>query len=448
MIEIQWQGVQTVSMNRLVLNFVATVVAIFMMSGCSSLQETLASQMEVPTLEHQANRVAIGMTIVRENNIMAYKMPISADAKWPTMVTSDINETTKKFIDNALSNDPYYATQRYTNNIQRKMLGSSSSMSSLGQYANLTASLLDQSVSPLAYRAFYKILIFYGYDSKDWPNIFNYNNSLGSFLDFKDGNFKEIDSPTGDVYPTVGEALISLAPVNLQKDLTAARLDMLDAFEDVADYRSQVGVVETKLKDKKYKAQHFELQKELNVLKTKTKQVESVAKEKEAIYFELLDQATIALQSDIDLSDENYVKLAKNINLVAKEVYTGSTEAYTSFGLALGNIAANNILQNLPTELKSLAIAKAYVPRNLQAKYNKRVARIVKNSVYLLPNIMIGTYYASKQLSLAGKYEDFTDTILLAYETKLEQDKAQKEKEAKEAAAKQKEQEQATQEQK
>ena len=37
--------------------------------------------------------------------------------------------------------------------------------------------------------------------------------------------------------------------------------------------------------------------------------------------------------------------------------------------------------------------------------------RLVKNSVYLLPNVFIGTYYASKQLALAKKYENFIINI-------------------------------------
>jgi hypothetical protein len=270
-------------------------------------------------------------------------------------------------------------------------------------------------------------LIFYGYEKENWPDVFNYNSSLSSFLDFRDGNFQDIDSPTDDIYESVGEALISLTPVNLQKDLTSARLEMLDAFNEVASYKSQIGMIETQLKDNKNRSKHYELQQELNLLETKSKEAESIADEKEAIYFALLDQAVVAIQSDIDLSDENYVKLARNINIVAKEVYNGSTEAYTSFTLALGNIASNNIMENLPRELESLAIAKAYVPLNLQSKYNQRIARLVKNSVYLLPNVFIGTYYASKQLALANKYENFTDIILIAYETKMEQEKAQKE---------------------
>ncbi|MEA2092016.1 MAG: hypothetical protein U9O83_06595, partial [Campylobacterota bacterium] len=56
-----------------------------------------------------------------------------------------------------------------------------------------------------------------------------------------------------------------------------------------------------------------------------------------------------------------------------------------------------------------------------------RVARLAKNAVYLLPNMLIGTYYANKQSSLAQKYENITNIILLAYETKIQQEAAAKE---------------------
>jgi len=410
----------------------AILVVSFGFSGCSTLQEGLASQMEVPTLEHQANRVAIGMTIVRENNMMAFKMPISADAKWPDMIAMDINDSTKTLIDNALMDDPYFATQHYTEVIQRQMLGSSNNLSMLGNYANLTAEILNQSVSPLTYRAFQKVIIFYGEDKENWPNLFNYDSSLKNFLDFKDGNIQDIDSPTGDVYQTLGEAVISLVPVNLQKDLDDARLEMLDAFGEVASYKAEIGSLQTRLEKKDTdnnetlsESERIKLEEELETLKTKALEVESAADEKELIYYRLLDNATIAIESDINLDDENYVKLARNINTVAKEIYTGSTEAYSSFAIALGNFASNNVFGNFPQEIKSLAIAKAYVPLNLQKKYNQRIGRVVKNALYLFPNVFIGTYYASKQLSLARKYENLTSIILEAYETKKEQEEAQ-----------------------
>jgi len=415
--------------------FVALTALTF--SGCSALKEGLAAQMEVPTLENQANRVAVGMTIVRENNIMAFKMPISADAKWPKIVSAELSDEDVKFVDDALKDSPYFSTAHYTKAIQRKMLGSGALMSQFGDMGALTAMVLDKTISPLTYRAITKIKIFYGEDKKNWPNVFNYDSSLDNFLDFKDGNFQDIDSPTGDVYETIGEAVISLAPVNLQKDLTQARADMLDGFGEVALIKSLKGQLETQLKSDVAETEHArqkrkdytplssqekqDIKKELATIEQNINEAESLADERELIYFELLDQMTLALESDINLDDENYVKLAKNINLVSQEIQIGATEAYASFGLALSNLIANNIIMKFPTELEALAIGKMYVPMHLQSKYNQRIANLVKNAIYLLPNIFIGTYYAHKQSSLAEKYESLTQIILLAYEIKNEQ---------------------------
>ena len=434
--------------RKLVLNVAATAIAAFAMTGCSALQEGFASQMEVPTVENQANRVAIGMTIVRENNIMAFKMPISADAKWPAMVSKDINDTEKQFIDSSIMDSPYYSTVHYTKPIQRKMLGSGALMSQLGDYGHLAAQLLDQTVSPLTYRAFQKITIFYGPEKKNWPNVFNYDGSLSNFLDFKDGNMQDIDSPTGDVYNTLGDAVIALAPVNMQKDLSLANEEMLHSFAEVAAIQGRKGELETKLKEDEAKSdepskyagftpltaqEKLDLENEIATIDTEIKESESIANEKEAIYFQLLDQAVLALEADINIDDENYVKLAKNVNMVANEIESSSTEAYAAFSLALGNLTLGGVVLNFPKEMESLIVAKASIPMHLQAKYDERVSRLVKNAVYLLPNVFIGTYYANKQSNLAEKYGSVTKIILLAHEVKMEQE-AEAKKAADEAA--------------
>ncbi|WP_321778785.1 hypothetical protein [Sulfurimonas sp.] len=431
------------NIKKLVINAVVVSLTALVMTGCSSMMEGLQSQMEVPTLENQANRVAIGMTIVRENNIMAFKMPISADAQWPALVASDINETQDKFIIDFLMDGPYFSTVHYSDAIQRRMLGSSSSMSMFGNYANLASSILNQKVKPLTKRAIQKIIIFYGEDEENWPNIFNFDSTLDNFLEFKDGNIKDIEAVTGDVYETLGEAVISLTPVNLQKDLSVARGEMLDEYVEVASIKSEKGYFQTKLKADEARTQEqkdedndytplttqekLDIEKEIILVETRIKAAESVADEKEAIYFELLDEAVVALESDINIDDENYVKLAKNVNIVSNEIQTGAIQAYTSFSLASANIISGDIVFKFPRELESLAIAKANVPIYLQANYDERLLRLVKNAVYLLPNILIGTYYANKQSSLAGKYESVTNIILLAHQAKVEQELAAKE---------------------
>ena len=416
--------------KSLTLNVVLVGFVSFTMSGCSTMMEGLQSQMEVPSLENQANRVAIGMTIVRENHIMALKMPISADAQWPALVAADINDSEDEFIINSLMDEPYFATAHYTELIQRKKLGSSASMNMLGDYSNLTSMALNQTVKPLTKRAVQKIIILYGRDRANWPNMFKFGSSLDNFLEFKEGKLKEIEAVSGDVYESIGEAVISLAPINMKKDLTLAREEMLDGFGEVASIKSQKGELETQLKEKRSKNRR-QIKKEIAVLEARVSEAESIADEKEAVYFGLLDQTLIALESDINIDDENYVKLAQNVNIVSDEIQVGATQAYASFTLAAGNIASSDVLKNFQKELESLAIGKVNVPANLQSKYNRRVEMLAKNALYIMPNILVGTYYATKQITLAQKYEDFTSIILLAHEAKTEQETAAKKAEDK-----------------
>lgn len=408
------------------------------------MNEGLSSQTEVPTLENQANRVAISMTIIRQNNLMAFKMPISADATWPSKMSADVNETQKEKIAKLVINDPYYATVQYTMPIQRQMLKTSYLMEQFGNYGFIASVLLNKKISPLTYEAINKINILYGDDVSKWPNIYNYENSLSNFLEFHNGTLLDIESPTGDIYSTLGEALISLAPINLQKDLSLAREEMLYAFEDVGSQKAIEGELKTKLElneanikksekdiNFKYKAlsssEVESLKAQLEESQTAIEGLETIADEKEKIYFELLESASTALENELDLDDIQKVELAKNIYTVTQEIQSSSTDAYVLFGLALTNIVSNNLILSLPDELESLAYAKIAVPFKLQDKYNKRLARLATNSLYILPNIFMGTYYAHKQSILAEKYEEITAIIIEAYELKNTQEELSKE---------------------
>ena len=421
-------------------------------TGCSALQEVAASQMEVPTVEKQANRVAIGVTIVRENNIMAKKFPLSADSKWPEKVHAPLTDEVKEEIKKALLDDPYFATVQYTEPIQRKNLGSGALMNSLGSYGQLAATLLNQTVSPLTYKALYKIEIFYGKDKSNWPDIFDFTVSLSNFEEFPGGKLiLPQEAVTSELYPTLGDAMMALIPVNLQKDVQNARADMLDAGEKVLKIKRDIATIETSLKrdeaQKSAKKQKVnlkgieglpedyrpltnkeieDLKEQEDVLKEQLDAAESVMDEKQQIYFELLDQAAEALKSDINLDDEAYVNLAKNINLVSDEVDEGATEAYTTFGVASGQLLGNQAIVHFGKELETLALAKAAVPLNLQDKYNKRIERLTKNVLMIIPNMMMGTYYAHKQAQIAQKYKEFTDIIVEAYNAKKEQEEAAK----------------------
>ncbi len=386
----------------------------FFISGCSALKEGLASTMEVPTLEKQINRASIGITIVRQNNLMLQNMQISSDATWPKEIREEISSEQKSKLTKLLMYDPYYSTVSHTDIIQRDALGFSNAVKNSGDGLKFAVLILNQKIPPLAYSATNKLEILYGQNVQNWPKFFESENSLGNFLEFKSGKLLDIEATQGDVYENLSKAVISLAPINLQKDLSLAEYEMQDALMEVLNLKKREGELKNPLSE----SQEISTQEELELIQVELKDAEVKADEKEEIYFTLLDGATIALESEINLDEKSYVDLAVNINLVAQEVKSSSLDAYASFGIALRKIQVNHMFENFNTELESLAKAKLFVPRKLQKKYNQRVARLMKNSVYFLPNIFMGTYYAYKQSRLASKYIEFTEIIIEAYAVK------------------------------
>ena len=370
-------------LNSRVFHLFVILFASLFISGCSTLKEGVASSMEVPTLEKQINRVSIGMTIVRENHLMLNKMPISSDTTWPKDVRADLDKEQKNKLSKLLMYDPYYATVRHTDIVQRDIIGFDKSMQNSSDGVKFAALILNRKVPPLALGATHKLNVFYGDNPENWPNIFGTENSLKDFLEFKSGTLEDIEAAKGDVYENLVDALISLVPVNQQKDLEVAHYELQDAYDGVANLKSEEGELKSSLEsgiqdEPLSSAQVQEAHERLQVIDVELRVAELNADEKEKIYFTLLEQSVIALQSDINLDDENYVNLAKNINLVAQEVRSSSIEAYSSFGIALRKIQVNQVFANFPTELESLAKAKLFVPGKLQKKYNKRVARLVK----------------------------------------------------------------------
>lgn len=459
---------KTLNIQKIALAVVTVGTIGLFNTGCSVLGEMAASQTEIPSVENQVNRAAIGMAIVRENHIIVNKIPISADAQWPTLLGMDINASSKEFINDALAYDPYYATKHYTEAALRKALGSGALMSMLGDNANLISSILDQTVTPLVYRTVTKIdVLFANPDlqpresyatreeyikarTQNWPDFFDFEASPNHFLEFKHGKLREIESASGDYFPTISSAIIALAPTNMQKELELADSEMIEAFDSVARAQADKGEQEAILerdkgeKQAKVKTANYipltqdeinSAQEEIKVLNAQIKEFETIAEEKEKIYFKLLDEMVVALDSDMNIDDENYVKLAKNLHLVAEEIQVSSKEAYAAFGLAVTNLIANNAILKFPTELATLLGAQGMVPVQKQALYGKRLQRLGVNALAALPNALMGTYYASKQSDVAGKYEDVTEKIIKAYEVKMKQELAAQAEAEKEEAA-------------
>lgn len=401
-------------MNKGLRTAFAILMAI-MVSGCvNSVKEGMTAVAEIPTVEAQANRVAVGMSVLRINHIIENKMPISSDANWPKLLAKEISDEQYKIIENAVQDDPYFATHHYSDAVQLQMLG--------GYFV--------PKISPLTYRALQKFVILYGEDDKNWPDIFEYSTNLDTFLEFKEADKRQpkmVEAISGDSYPNIYAALVSLMPTNYKKDLEQSRDDMLKAFEKVAELKKEReelrNILETDkaAKSKDYEGdwqplshqEKIEVNQQIEVLDEQIINAESDADAAQAVNYQFMDSAVEQLKSEINLSEEN-VRLAKNIKIAMQEIQYGSGEAGVMFTLAITNIAMRNVIENFPTELASLTASIAIMPPHKQKLMGERIRRLKENTLYLLPSIGMGSYYAVKQYRLAMKYESVVDVILEA----------------------------------
>lgn len=401
-------------MKKVVLTLWASLL-LLALSGCvNSVKEGLSAMGEVPTVEAQANRVAVGMGVLRINHIIANDMPISADAKWPALMSKDISRDQYLVIDKAIETDPYFGTHQYSDPVQ---------LSQLGGY-------FIPKVSPLTYIALQKFAILYGDDVNNWPNIFRYSTQMDTFLEFENADQHKpiyVEATTSDAFPNLFSAMISLMPVNYQKDLETSRDEMQEAFDKVAELKREreelKNILET---DKAARSPNYEgewqplssdekleVQRQIAVLDEQIISSESEADDKQAINYQIIDSALEQLKGEINLSDQN-VRLAQNIKLAIQEIKHGAGEATVMFTLATTNIAARKVYENFPTELATLTASIAIMPPHKRDLMGERIDRLKNNIIYLLPSIGMGSYYATKQFRLANKYEDVVDVIIEA----------------------------------
>lgn len=402
--------------SKNVVNSVLVSILALIMSGCSTMKSGAESLAEVPSLENQANRIVVGMGLVRTNTVIA-NMPISADATWPDELNDDhVFEDNKQIISDALENDPYVATHEYTDLYQKTKLSGFVFMKA-------------PRIGALTYSALNRAVILYGPDKENWPTFFDIETDLSTFHKFSDGKLKQVEATSSNVYPTITDALISLMPTNYQKDLQSSREEMVSSFMEVAALKSEKGKYETQIEmNDKATATEFldgqaiiDLKQRILEIETSISEKELIADEKETIYTSLLDEATKVLESDIEL-DKEQVALAKNILLASSAIKKGALEAGGAFALSTTILATTKIVEDFPKELTTLAVARMYIPNTKTDLFDKRLTRLAKNALYAIPAIAIGTYYAIKQSFLAGRYESIAEII-------VEADKLQQEEE-------------------
>jgi len=408
-------------MYKNVIYNLALACAMMVMGGCSVMKSGTEGFAEVPSLENQANRIVVGMSMVRTNTIIA-NMPISADALWPDALNDEaVFEANKEIIVKALQDDAYVATHEYTDLYQKSQLGG-------------IIFLPAPKVSNLTYTALNRAVILYGPDEKNWPTFFDIETDLSTFHTFKDGELKQVESIHSNVYASINEALISLMPTNYQKELQEARVEMVDTFFEVAEMKAEKARYETEIKTNSSSPsvdengviaevlsgeEIFELRQKVLSLDTNIEQKQLEADEKESIYITLLEAATQALESDIEL-DKEQVALAENILLASSAIKQGALEAGAAFALSATMLSTTKILEDFPKEMTTLAFARIYIPREKADLFDERLKRLAKNALYALPAIAIGSYYAIKQAYLAEQYEDIAEIIVEASE--LEED--------------------------
>ena len=381
------------------------------MSACAGMGEMAGAALETKTLERQANRASVGLAIIRQNDIMMNKIGISSDALWPYEIGKDVSESDKNYIDSILYKDPFFATKIYTNAYQRQQLGG----------------YIDSGVSSLTYRAFKNMMVIFGEDPSNWPNALISKKGFSNFLAFDKGEIKPIEAINGTLYKTVGEAIISLMPENFQKDLEPLREAMQEAIDDVEELQAKQGNLKadiqadeniksgkdlTSERDSLSQLEISTMNQDIATLDIRIEKKEKVAEEKREIYFTKLDLAVEALKNDIRLTPEN-IKLAKAIYQAMDNIENGSLQAGVMFSTAL-TFTVGTAFANFSKELSTLALSSFRIPFNLKKLYAKRVARVLHNSLFLIPNISMGSYYAVVQSSLAGKYKKIAAIIVEA----------------------------------
>lgn len=390
----------------------ALATGVATLTGCASVGETMIVALETPTVEAQANRVAVGSGILRVNHHVINYMPISADATWPAQMAAEMTDQQRKVINKALENDPWFATRHYSDPFQLQQLGG----------------YVAPGISPLTFVAYKKINVMYGDDPENWPNMLKYPSKLDQFLEFVDNDTKKpqrIEAVQATQYSNIFAAIVSIMPVSYQKDLETTNRDMQDAFDRVAMLKKDKADLSKRLEDDKATKKRgysgdltplsatevMQFNEYIAVLDAQIKTAEEDADQKQNINFQVLDSAVEALKSDINLSAEN-VLLAQNLKLALDEVKAGAAEATVLYTLATTSLMTRGGLQNFDKELATLAQSSFFVPVNQRHLMEQRVARLVENVVYLLPSIGMGTYYAYKQNALAGKYRSVVEVVL------------------------------------
>jgi hypothetical protein len=386
----------------------------------SGSSESVSALLEPANVEKQLVRINDGINLIRLNNIIINKMPISPEAKWVDETVQDLNPEIKTKVESMkhVQTDPYLSTVKLTNEI-------------------LGIPTITQ-LSPVAYVFHNRLSAVYDRmpDLYAMPSI----TSMNSYIEFG-GNGKlktKIEASKGNRYDNATAAVMALLPKSYNKTLK----NQFKTFENKqAEYlkiESDIGKLEAWLDDDKNvnNPKRAKQEEQLKIKKEEAKLAEKAVDEAEEIYFTTLENAALEIESNFDRKS---VPLARKLDKLFATVDANAVGAISLFGVATGHIIKNSI-GTLSQELDALRIAKQNlsvntVQNNLmiignnakvtinvndksklvaqqQAALNLRATILAKNALFALPNIAIGSYYATKQIRFAGKYQGIVGKVL------------------------------------
>ncbi len=409
-------------------------------SGSAAMEgssESLSAMIEPANVEQQLNRINQGINLIRLNTDIIEGMPIAADSEWVNLITKPLSKELYMKITSLkeIKNDPYYSTVGYTNAI-------------LGRPAI--------TMTPITIKLYTQLAIIYKnktntegkkvkveVDGKiiekiidtpfTLPNqyVFPDISSPKTYVKFQDDKnvaVIDVDAVNDNRYTNVKEAVISLTPEDMQEEINTVTAEYEESKNLVAKNESSVAVLEAWLDNDENinNPQKTEKTEALNVAKVNLEQSETILDTKEEMYFNLLESAADAIAANYDSAK---VPLAKQLEKLLDIVDNNAIRATSLFTAATAHIAKNGI-GTLDKEIIALTQAQAIssLVGNQKEFIAARLSRMATGALLAIPNIGFGTYYAAKQISLAGKYQGIVNAI-------LEGDKAAQEANAAKAEA-------------
>lgn len=387
--------------------------------------ESTSAMIESPNVEQQINRVDVGISLVRANTVILYDMPISGDSTWVDELTKPMTTSMYNKVKNSstVKNDPYFSTVQITNAILGRLsLGLTPINARL--YLILNTIYKNDTNVPKKEKGKYNIPDIYALPSFDNMDSFTHfplkNNG-------KKVELIKVNASKFELYKNAETAVISLAPKKYQEKLNNAKDEYLNAKDLVAEAKGVIESNEAWLDENKNSnsPKRAKYEEKVKIKKVELDKLENKLDEADDIYTKLMKEATLAIESNIQ-SDfiTTKVPLAKKLEKLLDTVDNNAISAGSMFSAAFISLGKNG-LGTLRDELRAITIAQSLstLVGNQKDFLSLRFERMGKGALMLIPNISIGTYYAIKQSSEAGRYQIIVDKVLEIGKAQEEADK-------------------------